>query len=416
MLIAVSALVVTVLVALPLLAEGSEISPMYRVHAFYYLWYTEPSEGGWTHWDHEVLSHWDAKIAGKFPHGMRFEPPDCLHSPYYPLRGPYSSIGRELIRQHLKEMELYGVGVLVASWWGPSWRKGSHDTQLVNTDKRLEQVIREIEETGSPVRVAFHLEPYEGRNKENVYEDLAYLTEKYMGSQALLRVNGRPVYYVYDSYKLPPGDWAQLLLRNDGPWNVRGTPKDGLFLGLWLDKDDGEQHILPAGFDGFYTYFSSDQVSYGSRVENWPLMQMWAVRKNKLFVPSVGPGYNDAKIRPWNKVSQRTRGDGGSYRKYWAAALGVGAQAVSVTSYNEWGEGTQIEPAIPREPRNGCQYLSYKPSSPYLYMEITRNSSRELGQLIASGNKGICKMGVGGDDSNARGTESSEGANSVPDT
>lgn len=142
------------------------------------------------------------------PTGIRFEPPDCLHSPFYPLRGPYSSHSRDLIRQHLQEMEEYGIGVMVSpvcgrkgagqgaasraqpakhnggacqaetvpvpglltwcalwtvsetmldlsyrpghglpwrqvvSWWGPPWREGSHDTQKVNTDQRVEQVGR----------------------------------------------------------------------------------------------------------------------------------------------------------------------------------------------------------------------------------------------------------------------------------
>ncbi|EFJ40560.1 hypothetical protein VOLCADRAFT_99671 [Volvox carteri f. nagariensis] len=384
-------LVVTALAALALQAQGGNFPPMYRVHAFYYLWYTEPSAGGWTHWDHEVLPHWDAAVAAKHTHGVRFEPPDCLHSPYYPLRGPYSSTSRELIRQHLVEMEQYGIGVLVASWWGPPWRQGSHDTQMVNTDSRLEMVIRELEESGSKVRIAFHLEPYEGRTKETVHEDLVYLSKKYRDSPAVLQINGLPVYYVYDSYRLPASDWAQLLRRNDGPLNVRGTPADGFFLGLWLDRDDGDEDILPAGFDGFYTYFSR-----------------WAVSKDLLFVPSIGPGYHGGC--PGNKKqserpSRRETLDHDTtmllYRALWSAALSAGVQMVSITSYNEWGEGTQIEPAVPRETRLGCQYLSYEPASPYLYLEITSEGSKRLGQLTAGGEGETCQAtsaGGNGDD------------------
>ncbi|GFR40729.1 hypothetical protein Agub_g1338 [Astrephomene gubernaculifera] len=366
-------------------ASGSDIPPPYRVHAFYYLWYGEPSTGTWAHWDHEVLSHWDPNVAAQYPQGMRFEPPDCLHSPFYPLRGPYSSASTDLIRQHLREMEAYGIGVLVASWWGPSWRQGSHDTQRINTDDRIAKVIREIEVTGSPVRVAFHLEPYEGRTKETVHADLSYLSSRYGQSSAVLRINGRPAYYVYDSYRLPASDWAQLLLPGAGPLSVRGTPADGFFLGLWLNKNDGDDNILPGGFEGFYTYFSSEQVSYGSNPQHWPAMQMWATRHGRIFVPSIGPGYNDGKIRPWNLQATRTRDDGDRYRRLWDIAIALGVPFVSITSYNEWGEGTQIEPAVPRLPRQECAYLDYEPQGAYLYLEITRNGTQRLAERLAPG-------------------------------
>jgi glycoprotein endo-alpha-1,2-mannosidase len=49
----------------------------------------------------------------------------------------------------------------VVSWWGPTWRDGSHDTQGVNTDRVLGLVLAEVEQQ-QELKVAFHLEPYEG--------------------------------------------------------------------------------------------------------------------------------------------------------------------------------------------------------------------------------------------------------------
>lgn len=51
----------------------------------------------------------------------------------------------------------------VVSWWGPAWRSGTHDTQGVNTDKVLLTVMQEVEKQ-QHLKVAFHLEPYEGRS------------------------------------------------------------------------------------------------------------------------------------------------------------------------------------------------------------------------------------------------------------
>ena len=53
----------------------------------------------------------------------------------------------------------------VVSWWGPTWRAGSHDTQGVNTDQVLGLVLAEAEQQ-EELKVAFHLEPYEGERQQ----------------------------------------------------------------------------------------------------------------------------------------------------------------------------------------------------------------------------------------------------------
>ena len=54
-----------------------------------------------------------------------------------------------------------------------------------------------------------------------------------------------------------------------------------------------------------------------------------------VFVPSVGPGYNDEGIRPWNAHNTKSRENGGYYDRMWSRALESGAQFVSITSFNE---------------------------------------------------------------------------------
>jgi glycoprotein endo-alpha-1,2-mannosidase len=43
----------------------------------------------------------------------------------------------------------------------------------------------------------------------------------------------------------------------------------------------------------------------------------------------------------------------------WKTALRAGADLVTITSYNEWHEGTQIEPARPRLGPDGDRYIGY---------------------------------------------------------
>ena len=44
----------------------------------------------------------------------------------------------------------------------------------------------------------------------------------------------------------------------------------------------------------------------------------------------------------------RQRANGQTYDRLWSAAIAAAPDIVTITSYNEWGEGTQIEPAQAR--------------------------------------------------------------------
>jgi len=64
----------------------------------------------------------------------------------------------------------------------------------------------------------------------------------------------------------------------------------------------------------------------------------------------------DTSVRPWNGVTTRDRKNGVYYDRMWKEALKSSSSAsnrvVSITSFNEWHEGTQIEPAVPAKRAN----------------------------------------------------------------
>ena len=49
----------------------------------------------------------------------------------------------------------------------------------------------------------------------------------------------------------------------------------------------------------------------------------------------------------------RPRLDGQKYDRMWKTAFGAEADLVTITSYNEWQEGSQIEPAQAQADRPG---------------------------------------------------------------
>ena len=99
-------------------------------------------------------------------------------------------------------------------------------------------------------------------------------------------------------------------------------------------------------------------------------MASWAKQHNKIFVPCVGPGYADDRIRPWNASNFRARDGGRYYDHMFAKALAIEPQFIGITSFNEWQEGTQIEPAKAKTVGD-YHYLDYAPLARDYYLRRT---------------------------------------------
>lgn len=347
-----------------------------QVHAFYYLWYGTPTtDGKWLHWDHAVLPHWTQSVRAQYKHLENYthEPPMRLHAPFYPAAGPYSSSDPKLLDAHFSQLREAGVDAAVLSWTG---RPGGavSDTQGVGTDAIVPAAIAAAKRAG--IGAALHLEPYETRSAESVALDLSHLV-----TYDLYRLPRRPcgghaplpVVYLYDAYHTPAKEWARLFCK-DGDLSIRGTQHDVVVIATLLNQD--EKALVEDGcFDGFYSYFATDGSTYGATSAHWKLLAAWARKKNLWFSPSAGPGYNDMRIRPWNNAATRDRGNGAYYRKMLGAAVDSGAALVSITSWNEWGEGTQIEPS--RLPTDDIgDHMDYGANSD-LYLDVTRDATAQ---------------------------------------
>lgn len=326
--------------------------PSERAIAFYYPWFGNPEKDGrYANWNHAVAVRNESPRA--FPGG------DDIGANFYPALGCYSSNDPELLREHMRQLRQAGVGVVCVSWWGK-------DTF---TGRALPDLFKAAEAAG--IKINFHLEPFGGRNAATTREAIASLIGQFGGSPALhrLRSHGnRPVFFVYDSYLTPASDWATVL-QKDGKRTLRGTANDAVVIGLWVKKKE-EQFMLEGGFDGFYTYFATDGFTYGSTTKHWPKLADWAHAHGKLFIPCVAPGYIDTRIRPWNGVNTRDRENGAYYDRMWTSALDVSPELVGITSFNEWHEGTQIEPAMPKHVP-GFTYLDYRPRATDYYLDRT---------------------------------------------
>ena len=252
---------------------------------FYYPWFGNLAhDGAYEHWQQNGPS-----------------PATDLASAYYPSRGAYSSSDPSVLDGQLREIQRAGIGEVVVSWWG----RGSP------SDDRLADVIAAAR--AHSVDVAAHLEPYTDRTIASIADDIAYL-----------RTLGIQDFFVYHATDFPSAAWTPLTSSLAGVRLFAQTPLAG--------------YAKAAGFQGIYTY---DTLTYRGRMFGRMCKQAHA--HGLLCAPSVGPGFDAQRATGLTRTLDRANGR--TYDSMWHAALRAGSDVVTITSYNEWNEGTQIEPA-----------------------------------------------------------------------
>lgn len=333
----------TTAVSLPRV-EGPEPSP--RVVAFYYPWYGNPEVNGeWVHWE---------GCPG-------CDPETDISSDYYPVLGSYSCYDPVTLAQHFAWLRAAGVGVIASSWWG----QGTFEDLAVPA----------LLDAAAPygIEVAFHIEPYDGRTADRLVDDVRYLYRRYGDHPAFYRTTAtsrwspdedqsKGLFFVWsigspDNIS-PPVDAAYWRGALDA---IHGLPDGGLVIANTTQSDwvDGGH------FDGLYQYATLSEnpdFSWGA-----------GLPPGAWFVPSVIPGFSAIRIG-YDSSTYVGRGDGATYTQQWSAALGTGIEpeVVTITSFNEWHEGTQIEPAAAAATRDdGEPYVDYRPLPADAYLTAT---------------------------------------------
>ena len=326
----------------------------YKLHTFYYNWYGNPEQDDkYYHWAHDVLPHWSDTTWDNKP---AFLGGDDIGANFYPQLGCYSSNDSNVVANHMEMIKQAGIGVVCVSWWGES----SYE------DKSIGLILYEAEKIG--IKVNFHLEPLKDRNANSTVETMRYIIDTYGNHNAFYRENGKPMFYVYDSYLTTKEEWSSVL-QGDSINTIRGTKYDAIVIGLWVDEGE-EDFFLHSGFDGFYTYFASDDFTFGSSIKNWKYLSDWAKTNDKIFIPCVGPGYSDTRIRPWNEQNFKSREEGKYYDNMFKSAINLWPEFIGITSFNEWHEGTQIEPALEKVTET-FTYENYSPLASDYYLKRT---------------------------------------------
>jgi hypothetical protein len=178
--------------------------------------------------------------------------------------------------------------------------------------------------------------------KASAVADFNYLLRQYADHPAWLRANGWPVLFIYGRalQELSPDEWQDVLarVRRENPTGVlfvappTASGDDPMFDGLAIyNVTGGTQHKTPR------------EIREWAHA-NYPKM-VAAAGTGKISTVTVIPGYDDSQVRPPPRpVTDRWGGE--TYRVLWEEAVAAQPDYVLITSWNEWHEGSEIEPSV----------------------------------------------------------------------
>ncbi len=289
-----------------------------KVLAFYYPWYEhsvdpagKPQKSSWK--DVDSAKKRIANVA------------------HFPLLGPYHSHDPQVMAQHCTWARQAGIDGWIASWWG----KGSP------TDRALGPLLDHCRKARLAATIYYETVP-PPQTAASASADLLDVLHRYGRHPAWLRVQGKPVVFIYGRAVGQIGLPAWLAVVDEV--NRRYPP------GAVLIGDDTSRAAARI-FDGIHTYNPVGAMKDKSLQE----LRQWARKSygvwganadafGRISTVTVVPGYDDTKIRKPGLAVDRM--DRQLYQIQWEEALAANPHWVLVTSWNEWYEGSEIEPSI----------------------------------------------------------------------
>ncbi|MCX6031135.1 MAG: endo-1,3-alpha-glucanase family glycosylhydrolase [Chloroflexi bacterium] len=272
-------------------------SPDRLVLAFYYTWFDENSWG-----------------AGKVPD--------------QPL-APYVSRDRGVMVRHIEQAKAAGIDALVVSWYGPR-------VQDNQTETNFRVMLDEAAARGFRLAVDFEVtSPFIG-GPGDAQAALKTLLETHARHPAYLRSGGKPVIFFWRQQRFDVSTWAAIR-----------QAVDPNHASLWIEE--GVDTAPLSVFDGHHLYSVTwnppTDLSYTANkfarfVRNYAVQAGAA----KVYVATVMPGYDDRTTGRGDAFAVG-REDGAYYARSWQAAIGSAPDWIVITSFNEWPEGSYIEPS-----------------------------------------------------------------------
>lgn len=304
--------------------------PQRFLMAHYMPWYeSKPFSGQWGwHW---TMNHFnpdapktDAATPGQSQGASRF----------FPLIGLYDSGDSDALKCQVMQMKLAGIDGVIIDWYGNA---DLNDYALLN--RNTQRLIPLLQQAGLRFAVCYEDQTVpkliaagkftEAQAVEHGTRLMQWTEKNFFSNPAYLKLDGRPVLLSFGEPYYKDEQWKQIFSRlKTKPLyfteHVIRAQTAAISAFDWPVPNGGAEGAL------------REQNAFYERAAKWPY-----------FIPAAYPRFQDiyaeANVHPsWGSIADR---EGRTYTETLTRALQSQAPIVQLVTWNDWGEGTQIEPS-----------------------------------------------------------------------
>lgn len=248
--------------------------------------------------------------------------------PDYPVP-LYISSERSTIVRHVNEGRRAGLSGFVSAWAGRGNQTESNFATLLSVSQ------------GTDFRSTIYFETHNFTDQGAVVDSLRHLLSTHASHPNFLRYQGKPVLFFWALRQVPkaPGQ------SNLQAWRSIRDQVDPQRTSVWIGEGDDPSFLQV--FDGIHMYSiawaanpATTLSNYARKVRNTSAQ----LGVPKLWVATAMPGYDDWRTGRTDAFSVDRRG-GDYYRTTFRGAIATDPDWIIITSFNEWVEGSMIEPS-----------------------------------------------------------------------
>jgi glycoprotein endo-alpha-1,2-mannosidase len=296
-------------------------NPM-KVYMHYMPWFqSKPVSGYWG-------SHW--KMTNKNPDNVDGDGKREIASHYYPLIGPYDSKDPDVLEFHLLLMKYAGVDGILIDWYG-SHNVYDYKVNLTATNA----VIEKLDDVGLQFAVVY--EDYVAKSVEDqtsrtamqaAQEDMAYLQQEYFPKKEHIQMDGAPLLMTFGPRQFKSStQWTEIF---------NGLSTKPKFLPLWSHS----------GFVGSNGNGEFAWVDFNESLSE--LNSFYNKTHLQYLMGSAYPRFHDFYEEGGSGASYGyvDFNEGETLRNTLAKAKDRNAKYLQLVTWNDFGEGTVIEPTV----------------------------------------------------------------------